>query len=63
MLLHGEMKMIKCEVVFDEDKVLINDGEFIVKIEVTMCDVYNQVVGYLDSFDTLEEAIKYCMEN
>ena len=55
--------MIKCEALFNEDKVLINDGEFIVKIEVAGCDAYNRVVGYLASFDTLEQAIKYCMEN
>lgn len=55
--------MIKAEVVFDGDKVLINDAEFSVHIEVSGCDVYNKYAGYLDSFDTLEEAIKYCLEN
>ena len=55
--------MIEAELVFDGDKVLFNDGEFTINIEVQGCDVYNRIVGYMDSFETLEQAIKYGREN
>ena len=55
--------MIKCGLFFNGDKVLFNDAEFTINIEAHGCDAYNRVVGYMGSFETLEQAIKYCMEN
>lgn len=52
--------MIKVEVVFDEGKIIINGKEVEVFAEYGYDT--NSYVGDRE-FDTIEQAIKYCMEN
>lgn len=52
--------MIKAEVVFDGDKIFING------YTIYCGAVFHQVCALqitMNTFDTLEQAIKYCLEN
>ena len=53
--------MIKCEVVFDGDVITVKSF-YEIRVEVSACDVYIDHV-YVDTFNTVEQAIQYCMEN
>ena len=52
--------MIKAEVVFNGDEIRINDKliEFVMGAKFD----YWQIEGIAEVFKTLEEAIKYCLE-
>lgn len=49
--------MIKCEVVFDGDEMLVNG------ISIIYSDSgYHYILGVGEVFYSLESAVKYCME-
>lgn len=50
--------MIKCEVVFDRDEIWVNN--FRIEMDDGTFDVYDSEM-FLEWFNYLEEAIKYCM--
>ena len=54
--------MIKVEVVFDGDKVVCNGFSMDADFENSEFDVCIVDGGYVGSFDTLEQAIAYCLE-
>ena len=54
--------MIKCEVVFDGDMILIND-DWWVWIQGNQFLPQNYNFPVYEKFDVMEQAIKYCMEN
>ncbi len=51
--------MIKAEVVFDGDRVVANNHSIYCGVIFTVC----KTGVILETFETLEQAIKYCMEN
>jgi len=53
--------MIKAEVVFDEDWIKLGDYE-LREGKNNMWHIYKNE-SHIDYFDTLEDAIKYCLEN
>ena len=55
--------MIKVEVVFDGDKIICNGFVVDADFENSEFDVCIVDGGYMDSFDTVEQAIAFCMEH
>lgn len=54
--------MIKCEVVFDGECIVVNGKRFTVAAEYGY-DTIILGLGDNDEYMTIEEAVKYCMEN
>lgn len=53
--------MIKCEVVFDNNRIIINGFEVDYDFENSVYDVVKVDGGFIDSFGCQEEAIDYCL--
>lgn len=58
---YRSVKMIKAEVVFDEDTIMVNGRKFTVAAEYGYDTIILGEDG-LDEYSTLEQAIAYCME-
>ena len=54
--------MIEAKVVFDGDDIKIGDHTIKIHWGCQEIDIYNGVSVFVDTFNSLEQAIAYCLE-